>query len=76
MSDSRGAGTRSSVCCRRVRADPSLTHAWFQWTGHAIPVVPVDFDGKRSLVAPYGVAVRHDARAGRVTLQHGRTRQE
>ena len=41
-------------------------------------MVPVDADGKRWLVAPYGaVAWVHNARAaGRVSLQYGRTRQE
>lgn len=39
------------------------------------PVVPVDHDGKRWLVAPYGpVAWVHNVRAaGRVRLQYGRT---
>jgi deazaflavin-dependent oxidoreductase (nitroreductase family) len=42
---------------------------------HTLPVVPVDQDGKRWLVAPYGpVAWVHNARAsGRVTLRYGRT---
>jgi hypothetical protein len=41
-------------------------------------VVPVDYDGKRWLVAPYGaVAWVHNARAaGQVSLQYGRTRRE
>jgi deazaflavin-dependent oxidoreductase (nitroreductase family) len=41
---------------------------------HTIPVVPVDYDGKRWLVAPYGaVAWVHNARAaGRVSLRYGR----
>jgi len=41
---------------------------------HTVPVVPVDHDGKRWLVAPYGVvAWVHNARAsGRVHLRHGR----
>jgi deazaflavin-dependent oxidoreductase (nitroreductase family) len=45
---------------------------------HTIPVVPVDYDGKRWLVAPYGaVAWVHNARAaGQVSLQYGRTRRE
>jgi deazaflavin-dependent oxidoreductase (nitroreductase family) len=45
---------------------------------HTTPVVPVDYDGKRWLVAPYGVvAWVHNARAGgRVTLRYGRTRRE
>ncbi len=45
---------------------------------HTVPVVPVDFDGKRWLVAPYG-AVRwvHNARAaGHVSLRYGRTTRE
>jgi deazaflavin-dependent oxidoreductase (nitroreductase family) len=43
-----------------------------------VPVVPVDVDGKRWLVAPYGdVDWVHNARAsGRVTIRHGRTRRE
>lgn len=43
---------------------------------HTIPVVPVDHDGKRWLVAPYGpVAWVHNARAsGRVSLRYGRTK--
>jgi deazaflavin-dependent oxidoreductase (nitroreductase family) len=45
---------------------------------HTIPVVPVDYDGKRWLVAPYGaVAWVHNARAaGQVSLQYGRTTRE
>jgi deazaflavin-dependent oxidoreductase (nitroreductase family) len=41
---------------------------------HTIPVVPVNQDGKRWLVAPYGpVSWVHNARAaGRVSLRHGR----
>ena len=41
-------------------------------------MVPVDYDGRRWLVAPYGaVAWVHNVRAtGRVTLQYGRTRRE
>lgn len=41
---------------------------------HTKPVVPVDHDGKRWLVAPYGaVSWVHNARAaGRVRLRHGR----
>jgi F420H(2)-dependent quinone reductase len=45
---------------------------------HTIPVVPVDYDGKRWLVAPYGpVTWVHNVRAGgRVSLRYGRaTRQ-
>lgn len=45
-------------------------------TGRArtLPVVPVELDGRRWLVAPYGpVAWVHDARAaGRVSLRYGR----
>lgn len=45
---------------------------------HTIPVVPVDYDGQRWLVAPYGaVAWVHNARAaGHVSLQYGRTTRE
>jgi deazaflavin-dependent oxidoreductase (nitroreductase family) len=45
---------------------------------HIVPVVPVDYDGKRWLVAPYGaVAWVHNARAaGQVTLRYGRTTQK
>jgi deazaflavin-dependent oxidoreductase (nitroreductase family) len=45
---------------------------------HTVPVVPVDHDGKRWLVATYGaVAWVHNARAaGRVSLQYGRARRE
>ena len=45
---------------------------------HTIPVVPVDYDGKRWLVAPYGaVAWVHNARsAGQVSLQCGRVTRE
>jgi deazaflavin-dependent oxidoreductase (nitroreductase family) len=45
---------------------------------HTIPVVPVDYDGKRWLVAPYGrVAWVHNARAaGQVSLQYGRATRE
>ena len=45
---------------------------------HTVPVVPVDDDGKRWLVAPYGpVAWVHNARvAGRVSLRYGRTTRE
>ena len=41
---------------------------------HTNPVVPVDHEGKRWLVAPYGaVSWVHNARdAGRVSLRHGR----
>jgi deazaflavin-dependent oxidoreductase (nitroreductase family) len=41
---------------------------------HTNPVVPVDHDGKRWLVAPYGaVSWVHNARdAGKVSLRHGR----
>ena len=40
-----------------------------------VPVVPVDVDGKRWLVAPYGeVDWVHNARAsGRVSIRYGRT---
>lgn len=43
---------------------------------HTIPVVPVEHDGKRWLVAPYGpVAWVRNARAsGRVNLRYGRTK--
>jgi deazaflavin-dependent oxidoreductase (nitroreductase family) len=42
---------------------------------HTVPVVPVEHDGRRWLVAPYGpVAWVHNARAsGRVSLRYGRT---
>lgn len=45
---------------------------------HTVPVVPVDHDGKRWLVATYGpVAWVRNARAsGRVSLRYGRTRRE
>lgn len=45
---------------------------------HTVPVVPVDLDGARWLVAPYGaVAWVHDVRAtGRVSLRYGRTTRE
>jgi deazaflavin-dependent oxidoreductase (nitroreductase family) len=45
---------------------------------HTIPVVPVDYDGKRWLVAPYGaVGWVHNARAaGQVSLRYGRGTQE
>jgi deazaflavin-dependent oxidoreductase (nitroreductase family) len=45
---------------------------------HTIPIVPVDYDGKRWLVAPYGaVAWVHNARAaGQVSLRYGRTKWE
>ena len=45
---------------------------------HTVPVVPVDHDGKRWLVAPYGaVAWVHNARAAdRVSLQYGRATRE
>lgn len=45
---------------------------------HTIPVVPIDLDGKRWLVAPYGaVAWVHNVRAaGHVSLQYGRTTRE
>ena len=41
---------------------------------HTVPVVPIDHDGKRWLVAPYGaVAWVNNARAsGRVRLRYGR----
>ena len=41
-------------------------------------MVPVDYDGKRLLVAPYGaVTWVHNARAaGHVSLQYGRTTRE
>jgi deazaflavin-dependent oxidoreductase (nitroreductase family) len=43
-----------------------------------VPVVPIDLDGKRWLVAPYGdVDWVHNARAsGRVTIRYGRTSHE
>jgi deazaflavin-dependent oxidoreductase (nitroreductase family) len=42
---------------------------------HTVPVVPVDYDNKSWLVAPYGaVAWVHNARAaGQVSLRYGRT---
>lgn len=45
---------------------------------HTVPVVPIDHDGKRWLVAPYGaVAWVHNVRAsGRVRLRYGRTTRE
>ena len=45
---------------------------------HTIPVVPVDYDGRRWLVAPYGaVAWVHNARAaGQVSLRYGRATRE
>ena len=45
---------------------------------HTIPVVPVDYDGKRWLVAPYGaVGWVHNARAaGQVSLRYGRATYE
>jgi deazaflavin-dependent oxidoreductase (nitroreductase family) len=45
---------------------------------HTVPVVPVDYDGKRWLVAPYGaVAWVHNVRAaGHVSLRYGRTIRE
>src|ERR687897_1855316 len=45
---------------------------------HTVPVVPVDYDGKRWLVATYGaVAWVHNARAaGRVSLRYGRATRE
>ena len=41
---------------------------------HTVPVVPIDHDGKRWLVAPYGVVawVRNARAAGRVRLRYGR----
>jgi deazaflavin-dependent oxidoreductase (nitroreductase family) len=45
---------------------------------HTIPVVPVDYDGKRWLVAPYGtVTWVHNVRAtGQVRLRYGRATRE
>ncbi len=45
---------------------------------HTIPVVPVDYDGERWLVAPYGAVawVLNARAAGLVTLRYGRARQE
>jgi len=45
---------------------------------HTVPVVPIDYDGKRWLVAPYGpVAWVYNARAtGHGRLQYGRTTRE
>lgn len=45
---------------------------------HTIPVVPVDYDGQRWLVAPYGAVawVRNARAAGHVSLQYGRTTRE
>ena len=45
---------------------------------HNTPVVPVEHDGRRWLVAPYGVVSWvHNARAaGQVTLRHGRDRRD
>lgn len=45
---------------------------------HTVPAVPVDYDGKRWLVAPYGaVGWVHNARAaGRVSLRYGRSTRE
>lgn len=45
---------------------------------HIIPVVPIEQDGRRWLVAPYGaVSWVHNARAaGRVSLRYGRTRRD
>jgi deazaflavin-dependent oxidoreductase (nitroreductase family) len=41
---------------------------------HTVPVVPVELDGKRWLVAPYGTVswVRNARVAGRVSLRYGR----
>ena len=56
-----------------------LLTTWGSRSGrpHTVPVVPVDYDGKRWLVAPYGpVAWVHNARAtGHVSLRYGRTTQ-
>jgi deazaflavin-dependent oxidoreductase (nitroreductase family) len=43
---------------------------------HTIPVVPVEHDGKRWLVAPYGPVgwVRNARASGRVSLRYGRTK--
>lgn len=43
--------------------------------GHTIPVVPVEYDGRRWLVAPYGVVswVRDARKDGRVLMRYGRT---
>jgi deazaflavin-dependent oxidoreductase (nitroreductase family) len=45
---------------------------------HTVPVVPVDYEGRRWLVAPYGaVTWVHNVRAsGQVSLRYGRTTRE
>jgi deazaflavin-dependent oxidoreductase (nitroreductase family) len=45
---------------------------------HTNPVVPVDHEGKRWLVAPYGAVswVQNARDAGRVSLRHGRETRE
>jgi hypothetical protein len=52
-----------------------ITRAGGSGRQRVVPVVPVDLDGRRWLVAPYGaVSWVHDARAaGRVTLRYGRS---
>ena len=70
--------TRSSACLHGLGVGPiHLLTVRGSKSGrpHTVPVVPVDDDGKRWLVAPYGaVAWVHNARvAGRVSLRYGRT---
>jgi deazaflavin-dependent oxidoreductase (nitroreductase family) len=45
---------------------------------HTVPVVPVDYDGRRWLVAPYGAVawVRNARAAGQVSLRYGRATRE
>jgi deazaflavin-dependent oxidoreductase (nitroreductase family) len=54
------------------------THGAKSGRPHTVPVVPVDYNNTRWLVAPYGaVAWVHNARAaGKVSLRYGRTRRE
>jgi deazaflavin-dependent oxidoreductase (nitroreductase family) len=51
-----------------------ITHGRKTGRPHTVPVVPVELDGKRWLVAPYGTVswVRNARVAGRVSLRYGR----
>jgi deazaflavin-dependent oxidoreductase (nitroreductase family) len=76
-----GAGNAFVSVLARAGVGPIhllTTHGSKSGRPHTIPVVPVDYDGKSWLVAPYGaVAWVHNARAAsQVSLQYGRTTRE
>jgi hypothetical protein len=71
-----GERARESACPDRCRSHVFAHGNWPAGRAHTVPVVPVERDGKRWVVAPYGpVAWVHNARAlGRVSLRYGRSK--